>query len=188
MIRRQCGIGGMGYIYLYMYIFMYRCCSSIAQSCPTLCDPMDCSMLGLTVPHHLLEFAQVHVHCISDANQPSHPLIPSSPSALNLSQHQGLFQLVGCSHQMTKILELQFQHQSFQQLFRLISLKIDWFDLLAVQRTFKNLLQHKCTYLCVCVCVCVCVYTYMPTIFRKPHFWWVWVSSQSIINYLIQKL
>ena len=57
-----------------------------------LCDPMDFSMLGLPVPHHLQEFAQVHVHCISDAVQPSHLLTPSSPSALNLSQHQGLFQ------------------------------------------------------------------------------------------------
>ena len=53
---------------------------------------MDCSRPGLPVPHHLLKFAQVHVHCISDANQLSQPLMPSSPSALNLSQHQGLFQ------------------------------------------------------------------------------------------------
>ena len=68
------------------------CCSSVIQLCLTLCDPMDCSMPGLPVPHHLLEFAQVHVHCISDAVRPSHPLTPSSPSALNLSQHQGLFQ------------------------------------------------------------------------------------------------
>ena len=56
-----------------------------------LCYFMDCSTPGLPVPHHLLKFAQVHVHCISDAIQPSHPLTPSSPSALNLSQHQGLF-------------------------------------------------------------------------------------------------
>ena len=71
---------------------------------------------GFPVPHHLPKCAQVHVHCISNAIQPSHPLTPSSPSALNLSQHEGLFQWVGCSHQMTKILELQ--HQSFQQVFR----------------------------------------------------------------------
>ena len=75
---------------------------------------MNCSTPGLHVPPHLLEFAQVHVHCISDAVQPSHPLMPSSPSALSLSQHQGLFQLVVCLHLMTKILELQLQHQSFQ--------------------------------------------------------------------------
>ena len=67
----------------------------------SLCDTMDCSTPGLPVPHHLLKFAQVHVHCISDAIQTSHPLEPSS-SALNLSQHQRLFQWVVSSHQMTK--------------------------------------------------------------------------------------
>ena len=71
-----------------------------------LCDPMDCSTPGFPVPHHLLEFAQVHVHCVSDAVQPSHPLMPFSPSALNLSQHQGLFQRVVCSHQVPKYVTL----------------------------------------------------------------------------------
>ena len=66
------------------------CCCSVAQSCPTLCNTMDCNTPGLPVPHHLLEFVQVHVHCIGDAIQPSHPLTSSSPSALNLSQLQGL--------------------------------------------------------------------------------------------------
>ena len=64
---------------------------SVAQSCPTLCDPMDCSTLGLPVHHQLLEFTQTHVHRISDAIQPSHPLLSPSPPALNLSQHRGLF-------------------------------------------------------------------------------------------------
>ena len=64
---------------------------SVTLSCLTLCDPLDCSMPGLSVPHHLLKFAQVHVYCIGDAIQPSHPLMSSSPSVLNLSQHQGLF-------------------------------------------------------------------------------------------------
>ena len=76
--------------------------------------PMDCRLCGLAVPRHLLEFAQVHVYCSGGAIQPSHPLMPSSPPALNLSQHQGLFQSVGCSHQVTKILELQLQHHYFQ--------------------------------------------------------------------------
>ena len=62
------------------------------QSGPSICNPMGWSTPGLPVPHHLLEFAQVHVHCISDAIQPSHPLMPTFPSALNLSQHQRLFQ------------------------------------------------------------------------------------------------
>ena len=76
------------------------------QSCLTLCDPMDHSTPGLPVPPHLPKFAQVHVHCISEAIQLSDPLMLSSPSALNLSQQQGLFQRVSCSHQMTKILEI----------------------------------------------------------------------------------
>ena len=67
------------------------CCCSVSQSCLTLCDPRDCSTPSLPVPHHLLEFAQVHVHCIGNEVQPSHPLMPSSPSALNLFQDQGLF-------------------------------------------------------------------------------------------------
>ena len=62
------------------------------QLCPILCDSMDCSTPGHSVPHHLPKFAQVRVHCIGDAIQPSHPLTPSFPSTLNLCQHQGLFQ------------------------------------------------------------------------------------------------
>ena len=85
----------------------------------TLWDPMECSTPGLPVPHHFPEFAEVHhVHCIGDAIQTSHPLLPPSPFAFSLSQHQGLFQWVICSHQMTKILELQLQHWSFQWIFR----------------------------------------------------------------------
>ena len=67
------------------------CCCSVTQSCLTLCDPMDCSTPGLPVPHHLLKYSLVHVHCISDAIQLSPHLMPSSPSALSLCQHQGLF-------------------------------------------------------------------------------------------------
>ena len=68
------------------------CCCSVTQLCPTLCNPMDYSMSGLRIPHHLPEFAQVHVHCFSEAIWPSHPMMLSSPSALDLSQYQGLFQ------------------------------------------------------------------------------------------------
>ena len=66
--------------------------SSAAQSCPTLCDPMDCSTSGFPVHHQLLELAQTDVRRVSDATQPSHPLSPTSPPAFNLSQHEGLFQ------------------------------------------------------------------------------------------------
>ena len=84
-------------------------CCSIAKSCPTLCDPMDCHAPGFPISHHLPEFAQVHVHCIGDAIQPSQPLSPSSPSAFSLSQHQDLFQGVDCLHQVAKVLELQLR-------------------------------------------------------------------------------
>ena len=88
--------------------------SSVAQSCPTLCDPMNRSMPGLPVHHQLPEFTQTHVHRVGDAIQPSHPLSSHSPPALNLSQHQGLFKRISSSHQVAKGLEFQLQHQSFQ--------------------------------------------------------------------------
>ena len=83
------------------------------ESCLTLCDPMVCSIPGFPVLHHLSEFAQTHVHWVGNAIQLSCPLSPS-PSAFNLSQHQGLFQWVGSSHQGARALELQLQHWSFQ--------------------------------------------------------------------------
>ena len=88
--------------------------SSVAQSCPTLCNPMSRSTTGLPVHHQLPESTQTHVHRVGDAIQPSHPLSSPSPPAFNLSQHQGLFQWVSSSHQVAKVLEFQLQHQSFQ--------------------------------------------------------------------------
>ena len=108
--------------------------SSVTQSSPTLCDPMDCSTPGLPVHHQLPEITQTHVHWVGDAIQPSHPLLFPSPPALNLSQHQGLFQWVSSSHQVAKVLGFQLQHQSFQWTPRN--------DLLSVQGTLKSLLQH----------------------------------------------
>ena len=116
--------------------------SSVAQVCLTLCDRIDCSMPGLPVHHHLPEFTQTHVHWVSDAIQPSHPLSSPSPSAFSFSQHQGLFQWVRSSHQVSKVLEFQLQHQSFQWTPRMISFRMDWLDLLVVQGTLKNLLQY----------------------------------------------
>ena len=86
--------------------------SSVAQSSPTLWDPMDCSTLGFPVHHRLLEFVQTHICRVGDAIQPSHPLSSPSPPTFNLSQHQGLFQWVSSSHRMAKVLEFQLQHQS----------------------------------------------------------------------------
>ena len=121
---------------------IYCCCCSVAQSCPTLCDSMDCSMPGLPVPHHLLEVAQVHVHCIGDPIQPSHPLMLPSPSALNLSQHQGLFQWVSRLLRWPKYCSFSFSISPSNEYSGLISLETDWFDLLAVQGTFRSLLPH----------------------------------------------
>ena len=75
---------------------------SVAQSCPTLCDPMNCSTPGLPVHHQLPEFTQTHIHRVSDAIQPSHPLSSPSPLAPNPSQHQSLFQWVNSSHEVAK--------------------------------------------------------------------------------------
>ena len=115
--------------------------SIVIKTCVTLCNPMDCSIPGSSVLHYLPEFAQIHVHLVTDAIQPSHPLSPPSPPVLNLSQHQDLFQWAGSSHQVAKVLKLQ--HQSFQWIFRVDSFRIDWFDLLAVPGTLGSLLQHN---------------------------------------------
>ena len=92
--------------------------SSVTQSCPTLCNPMDCSKPGFPVCHQLLELAQTHVHWVGEAIKPSHPLLSPDPPLFNLPQHQGLFQWVSSSHQVVKILEFHLKHQSFQWIFR----------------------------------------------------------------------
>ena len=89
--------------------------SSVTQLCPTLCDPMNCSTPGFPVHHKLPEFTQTHVHQVGDAIQPSHHVSSPSPPALNLSQHQGLFKWVSSLREVTKLLEFQFQYQSFQR-------------------------------------------------------------------------
>ena len=92
--------------------------SSVTQSCPNLCNPMDCSTPGLPIHQELPDFTQSHVHWVSDAIQPPHPLSSPFPSAFNLSQKQGLFKSVSSTHQVAKVLEFQLQHQSFQWIFR----------------------------------------------------------------------
>ena len=115
--------------------------SSIAQSCPTLSDPMDCSMPGLPAFHRVWERAQTHVHRGGDAIQPSHPLSSPSP-AFNLSQRQGLFKWVSSSNQWPKYWNFSFSISPSNEYSGLISLRMDWLDLLAVQGTLKRLLQH----------------------------------------------
>ena len=109
---------------------------SVAQLCLTLCDPMDCSMPGFlyfTISRSLLKLMSI------ESVMPLNHLVLLSPSplAFSLSQHQGLFKWVSSLHQVAKVFEFQFQHQSFQWIFR-----IDWFDFLVVQGTLKSLLQH----------------------------------------------
>ena len=116
-------------------------CCSVTKLCPTL-HTMDCSTQGFPVPHHLLEFAQVHVQWISDAIQPSHPLSASSPFAFNLSQHQGLFQWITSSHQAV-LKYWSFSISPSKEYSGLISLKIDWFDLFAFQGTVKSATVQK---------------------------------------------
>ena len=105
-----------------------------------LCDTMDCSTPGLSVPCHLPKFAQVHVHCICDAVQPSHPLTPSSPSVCNLSQHQGLSKVSAAHTRGPKYWCFSISPSS--EYSGLISLKIDWFDLHAVQGSLRSLPQN----------------------------------------------
>ena len=100
---------------------------------------------------------------IGDTIQPSYPLMPSPLSALNLSQHQGLFQLVSCSHQVTKILALQLPSNEYSGL---ISLKIHWFDLRALQGTFRSLLQH---------------HSLKASIFWHSAFFTIWLSQPFVI-------
>ena len=114
--------------------------SSVAQSFPTLCNPMNRSTPGLPVHHQLLEFTQTHVHWVGDAIQPSHPLSSPSPPAPNPSQHQGLFQWVNSSHVVAKVLEFQLQHQSFHE--GPISFRMDWLDLLTALVRGKQDILH----------------------------------------------
>ena len=114
---------------------MLSCCCSVAQSCPTLCDLMECNTPGFPVLHHLLELAETHVHWVDDAVQPSHPLSTLS-LAFSLSQYQGL-----CIR--PKYWSFSFNISPSNEYSRLISFRIDWFDLLAVQGTLKSLLQHN---------------------------------------------
>ena len=116
--------------------------SSVAQSCPTLCDPMDCSTPDLSVDHQLPEFTQTHVHRVCDAIQPSHPLSSPSPPAFNISQHQGLFNESTLCMRWPKYWSFSFSISPSREYSGLISFRIDWLDLLAAQGTLKSLLQH----------------------------------------------
>ena len=114
--------------------------SSVAQSCLTLCDPMNHSTPGFPVHHQLPEITQTHVHWVGDAIQPSYPLSSPSPSAPNPSQNQGLFQWV--NSWWPKYWSFSFSISPSKEHPRLISIRMLWLDLLAGQGTLKSLLQH----------------------------------------------
>ena len=124
-------------------IFLKSGCCSVSQSFSTPRNPVDCNTPCFPVLHYLLEFAQTHVHWVSDAIQPSHPLSPSSPPAFDLSQHQGLFPNESALHiRWPKYWSFSFSISPSNEYSGLIFLRIDRFDLLAVQGTLKSLLQH----------------------------------------------
>ena len=116
--------------------------SSVAQSYPTLRDPMNRSTPGLPVHHQLKGFTQTRVHRVGDAKQPSHPLLSPSPPAFNLSQHQGLFQGVSSLHQVAKYWSFSLSIRLHNVYSGVISFRIDRLDLLEVQGLLKHLLQY----------------------------------------------
>ena len=117
------------------------CCYSVAQSCPTLCDPMGCSMPGFLVLAHFPELAQTQVHGAGDAIQPFHPVSPFSP-AFNLSQHQVFSNEAVLHIRWPKYWSFSFSISPSKEYSGLIFFMIDWFDLLAAQGTLKSLLQY----------------------------------------------
>ena len=116
--------------------------SSVTQTCPTLCNPMDCITPGFPVHHQLPELTQTHVHWVSDAIQLSYSLSSPSLPIFDLSQHQGLFQWVSSSHQVAKVWSFSFSISPSNEYSGWISFRMDWLDLLAVQGTLKSLLQY----------------------------------------------
>ena len=116
------------------------CCCSVTKSCPALCDPKKCSTPGLTVLQCILEFSQTQVHWVCDAIQPSHPLSPGSPTSLNLSQHESLFQWIGILISWPNYWSFSLSISPSNEYSRLISFMIDWFDIHTVQGTLKSLL------------------------------------------------
>ena len=142
-----------------------------------LCDPMDCSMPGFPVLHHFPEFAQMHVRWVGNAIQPSHPLLSPSPPPFNLSQHQGLFQWVSSSHPVAKGWSFSFSISPSNEYSGLISFRIDWFDLLAVQGTLKIfsstiIWKHQFFSTQTFLCSNSHIHTWL---LEKPQLWLYWL-------------
>ena len=129
-------------VYIYTYIYIYIYISSVAQLCLTLCNPMNCSTPGLPVHHQLPEFTETHVHRVSDAIQPSHPLsplllLPPIPPSIRVFSNESTLRM-----RWPKYWSFSFSISPSKEIPGLISFRMDWLDLLAVQGTLKSLLQH----------------------------------------------
>ena len=140
--------------------------SSVAQSCLTLCNPMDCSTPGLPVHHQLQEFTQTDVHWVGNAIQPSHPLLSPSPPALNLSQYQGLFQPL--HNRWPKYCSFSFSISPSNEYSGLISFRMDWLDLLAVQGTLKSLLQDHSSKASILQCSAFFLFFFLLSFLYSP--------------------
>ena len=147
--------------------FYFKCpCCSVAQSCPTLWDPMDYSTPGFPVLHHLPDLAQTHVCWVSDATQPSHPLSSPSPPAPNLSQHQDLFSESVPRIRWPKYWSFSFSPSSEHS--GLISFRMDWLDLLPVQGSLTSLLQNHSSKASI---LTVLSFLYSPTLTSIHDYW-----------------
>ena len=159
-------------IFILIIRIFYHCFSClVAQQCPTLCDPTNCSMPDFPVLHHLPEFTQSRVHSVGDTIQPSYPLLPPFPSALNHSQPQGLSSKLALHIRWPKYRSFSLSISPSNEYSGLISFRIDWFNLLTVQGTLKNLLQHHSSKASILQCSAFFMvqlsHPYM-TIFEKP--------------------
>ena len=139
----------------------YFCCCSVAQLDPTLCDPMDCSTPGFSVLHHLLEFAQTHVHWVGDAIQPSHPLssllLPSIFSSIRVFSNESVLPF-----RWPKYWSFSFSISPSNKYSGLISFRMDWLDLPEGQGTLKTLLQHHSSTASILWCSALCIVELSP--------------------------
>ena len=134
-----------------------------------LCNPMQ--MPSSPVLHYLPKFGQIHVHWVSDATQSSYTLPSPSPFVLNLSQYQGHFQWVGSSHHIAEVWSFSFSISHSNEYSGLISFRIDWFDLLAVQGTLESLLQHHSSKAAILQCLAVFMVPFMVTLTSVHDYW-----------------
>ena len=157
-----------------------------SHSVVSLCDPMDCSTPGFPVHHQHTELAQTCVYWFSDAIQPSHPLLPPYPPAFNLSHHQSLFQWVSSSYQVAKVLELSFSVSSSNEYSGLISFRMEWLDLLAVQGTLKSLLQYHGSKASIlrCSAFFMIQFSYPYTTIGKMIAWIRWTFVRKVMSLL----